>query len=200
MIKGTDSIKFSKRKVIVVGLEGNKRNKTEKVYLQELLRKQKEYSIVYADGNQTDALSIVNSIIKKCRDLKISKKDRLAFCVIDTDNDMSKKEIITRASQKAKMNNIQMVVSTPCIEYWILLHYKCTSKHFFNVDELITEIRKYNPKYTKNLSNFDFNVQLINNAIKNNEICQKNLDGCSDIIFHNPYTDFDNLVKLLLKG
>ncbi len=196
----SDFVKHKKRIPIIIGVEGNKNNQTEKVYLQEISRLQGRYTLIFADGNETDALNVVKSIIKKCREYKISKKDRLAFCIIDTDNDITKREIINQASLLAQQNNIKMLLSTPSFEYWILLHYERTIKHFVNQSDVIEFIRKkHNPRYSKKLANFDFSLESINAALENLEACRKNMGQSSNDLFHDPNTSFDILVKLLIK-
>ena len=47
--------------------------------------------------------------------------------------------------QKAKYNwmkNMLVIINNPCLEYWYLLHYRKTTKHFADFSSLCPELRK----------------------------------------------------------
>jgi hypothetical protein len=61
--------------------------------------------------------------------IKLIKKDKgydQIYCVIDRDQHKRFQE----ALEKAKGKKIKMIVSIPCFEYWLLLHFKFTSEVF----------------------------------------------------------------------
>jgi hypothetical protein len=51
-----------RKKLLLVGTEGN--NKTEKIYLREMERRQNDYHILFAPGNETDPVNIVKNTIR----------------------------------------------------------------------------------------------------------------------------------------
>jgi hypothetical protein len=61
--------------------------------------------------------------------IKLIKKDNgydQVYCVIDRDQHKRFQE----ALEKAKGKKIKMIVSIPCFEYWLLLHFEFTTKSF----------------------------------------------------------------------
>ena len=55
------------------------------------------------------------------------------------------------ALQKKYEGNASVVLcdSMPSIEYWFLLHFKLTTRHFGTSKAVIKELRKYLPQYDK---------------------------------------------------
>ena len=55
------------------------------------------------------------------------------------------------ALQKKYEGNASVLLcdSMPSIEYWFLLHYKHTTRHFGTSKAVIKELRKYLPQYDK---------------------------------------------------
>lgn len=50
---------------------------------------------------------------------------------------------------KKKHKNIVVIINNPCLEYWIFLHFKPTSKYFDTCDGVSRELKKYLPDYNK---------------------------------------------------
>jgi len=48
------------------------------------------------------------------------------YCVIDRDQHWT----FNKALQKAKSKKVEMIVSIPCFEYWLLLHFEFTDQPF----------------------------------------------------------------------
>ena len=93
-----------RRKIIVVGTEGS--NKSEEIYLRSLEKKQSKYHFIFADGNDTDAVNIVKSTIKKARTEGISYRNGdFAVSMFDLDTEKSKENQYLKAKelQKAKI-------------------------------------------------------------------------------------------------
>lgn len=48
-----------------------------------------------------------------------------------------------------KHTNVVVIVNNPCLEFWFLLHYEKTSKHFNTCSEAEKQLKKYLPNYEK---------------------------------------------------
>ncbi len=118
----------------------------------EALRKYHKYSpqsfVVDKISYGTDPSSVVDRAVdfkkelEKNEDLCVIGGDRV-WVVIDVDQHKG----IENACQKASSNGIQMLISNPCFEYWILLHFEDTAPGVHDCDELI---RKHLKRHLKN--------------------------------------------------
>lgn len=87
-------------------------------------------------------------------------------CVFDADvttRDAAERKRLESFKQVYARNK-QVVIcdSMPSLEFWFLLHFILTTRHFGNADEVITELRKYIPGYCKTQS-FLENPQWVEN-------------------------------------
>ncbi|MCP4339548.1 MAG: RloB domain-containing protein [Desulfobulbaceae bacterium] len=69
--------------------------------------------------------------------IAVYRKDKeydKVFCVIDRDTHPRFREAldIIRRVQLTKGHTIQAVASTPCFEYWLLLHFRKTTKNYYS--------------------------------------------------------------------
>lgn len=90
-------------------------------------------------------------------DKKISQvvnEGAIAICVFDADtsefDEVEKNKVEALKKKYAGKKNVILCDSLPSIEYWFLLHYEDTNKHFINSraveKELLTFITKYEKK------------------------------------------------------
>jgi hypothetical protein len=85
--------------------------------------------------------------------IKLIKKDNgydQVYCVIDRDQHKRFQE----ALEKAKGKKIKMIVSIPCFEYWLLLHFEFTTSPFqagsgSHCDTVISALKPHLPGYDK---------------------------------------------------
>ncbi len=189
-----------RRKIIVVGTEGN--NKTEEIYLRSLEKKQSKYHFIFADGNDTDAVNIVKSTIKKARAEGISNRNGdFSVSIFDLDTEKSKENQYLRAKAIAEGKNIMLISSNPCFELWFLEHFCFTTKPFNGSVNLIKELKSFIPDYTKNHGVFDELYSKLNDAIMNCERLDKYhlANGASEQLqFCNPQTEVYKLVKRVM--
>ncbi len=189
----------SKSKVLIA-TEG--KNKTEKTYFSNFEDSKKSYNVTYARGNNTDPLKLVKMLIKEIDELKLDlQDDDVAYCIFDTDVDPNKNSIIEEAIQLAKKNNINIITSSPCIELWFLLHYDYTTANMDN-EEVIKRLKKFYPKYEKNINIYPDIIEEINLAInraKKLEKYQINNKQRIGTVEANPNTEIYKIVEYLMK-
>lgn len=84
---------------------------------------------------------------------EVLRDEGTAICVFDADvstwNEAERKKLA--ALQKKYEGNASVLLcdSMPSIEYWFLLHYKHTNRHFGTSKAVIKELKKYTPQYDK---------------------------------------------------
>ncbi|MBN1554215.1 MAG: RloB domain-containing protein [Phycisphaerae bacterium] len=64
--------------------------------------------------------------------------------------DKDRHETLDSAIQKAKDNDISLILSNPCFEYWFLLHFKKHAGLFQHHREVAAAIKRHFPQYKKN--------------------------------------------------
>lgn len=187
-----------RNKIILIATEG--RNKTEKTYFREFNRMMNGIKITIATGNNTDPVGIVEDA-KKTADNKgidAASGDKL-YAVFDTDFD--KIQQIQEARSIARENDINVILSNPCFEVWILLHFQYSTHPFRSNNEVFDELIKEWPEYKKNISSFQ-SIQnkretAITNAEKLIEFHQKSSTK-PEIEYLNPATEVHELVKEII--
>lgn len=187
------------KKQILIAVEGN--NKTEKLYFNNFDKRNVNYRINYAKGNETDPLNLVKHLINEIHnmDLNLQAGDK-AFCVFDIDDKIAKSRIIKAALVLAKKNNIEVITSTPCFELWFLLHFTYSTA-YVNNNQVIKQLRKY-LNYEKNMDiynkiNLKINDAIINaKKLENYQITNNKVIGDVNV---NPNTEVYKLVEYLLK-
>jgi hypothetical protein len=71
------------------------------------------------------------------------------WCVVDVDHYELEGSKITVAGAIASRASIQLAVSNPCFEYWLLLHHVDTTAPFRSCDAINARLRKYVKDYDK---------------------------------------------------
>jgi hypothetical protein len=127
------------------------------------------------------------------------------FCVFDKD-DHSHYDEVRKEIKKLRegLVPIHAIISNPCFEYWLLLHFKCSSAQFpstqtkTKAENCIKELKKYLPEYKKGrryvqkiaLELFGRIEEAKNNAKKIQETGKK--DG-----FDEPFTNVNEIIEYL---
>ena len=194
------SITRERKKLIVVGTEGE--NKTEEMYLRNLEKMQNRYHFIFTPGNYTDPIQIVNATIKGARKEKLRfKSGDMAVSIFDLDVNKSKEVQLCVAREIGRKNHVDIISSNPCFEIWFLEHFVYTSKQFNSNRELIRELNKFLPHYSKSNIQFGSIFPLTNKAVKNCEKLEEYHRRNSNIEpfdFNNPRTDMHKLVKTVM--
>ena len=192
--------KIRKRKnKILIAVEGT--NKTEKIYFSNFDDGKKTYTITIAKGNDTDPLGLIKLLSKEIdkRDIDLSNGD-IAFCIFDTDVNTKKNKIIKDAINLAKEKGIRIITSTPCIELWFLLHFEYTTARLSN-NSVIKRLKKYLPKYEKNINIFPDIKDKVYEAIdraKRLESFQLQNNKIISMVEANPNTEMYKIVEELI--
>lgn len=100
------------------------------------------------------------------------------------------------AVRKAKDNDIWLGLCDPSIEFWLMLHFRYTTRSFGNVKELIRQLKEHLPDYSEENKHPDMQVLFprLSDAMDNSSKLRKNHTsiGCG-----SPRTDCDLLIAEL---
>lgn len=84
---------------------------------------------------------------------EVLQDEGIAICVFDADvstwNEVEHKKLDTLRKKYKDNPSVLLCDSMPSIEFWFLLHYKNTARHFGTSKAVIKELRKYIPQYDK---------------------------------------------------
>ncbi|MBY7815315.1 RloB family protein [Vibrio fluvialis] len=132
---------------ILIVTEGEK---TEPFYFQEVVGHYKISSAnVRIDGNSRSSPGFVLTHAKKLADEERkqgSPYDKV-FIVIDRDDHACFQKTVD-AVKKIKGNVFSAVTSIPCFEYWLILHFKCSTKEYISTigntaaNQALNDLRK----------------------------------------------------------
>lgn len=94
----------------------------------------------------------IEKIEKKIKELL--KEDVFVICIFDADvsrrSDVENKKLATLKHRYEKNKNVLLCDSLQSIEYWFLLHYEDTCRHFNNSDATAKALLRHIPTYDKN--------------------------------------------------
>ena len=188
------------RKSILIVCEGEK---TEPIYfnaLKETLR------LIMVDveivGEGGAPITVVNRAIARREDRKIIAKKSLTkteyeviYCVVDVDTH----ETLDQAIDKARGNEICVILSNPCFEYWYILHFRKTSAPFSSSQNVKSALRREHSAYSESDTTI-FNVVYpkTSDAIKRSkEVLNEQHNDAEDLRDCNPSTHVHNIVEYL---
>jgi len=116
------------------------------------------------------------------------------WCVIDGDYG----DKIRNARAKAAKHHVKLAISTPCFEYWILLHFEESAASAVNCDAVVRLLRKkHQPSYEKGSCDFVDIVKRVDDAsIRANRLRQTRLHDLPEN--HNPCSELYKLVNGIL--
>lgn len=187
-------------KVLIV-CEGEK---TEPNYFNELIQVYKlNTANVEVDGSSG---SSPKSVFERADQLWHAEKrkgdpyDRV-YCVFDRDSHYGYKETMEKISEYKPKGVFHAAVSNPCFEYWLLLHFKFTTKPYTATgsssiaNAVIKELKKVMPGYKKGSKNIFSSLSSQIEFAKTN--AAKSLQHAKNNHTDNPTTYIQELVAYL---
>lgn len=177
--------KRQENEVILIVCEGEK---TEKNYLNQLkdFFSLSNVSINIISSKNSSPLQVVKFAKEKSKENSYDK----IYCVFDKDTHSN----FDKAKQKCEKCKFEAIISNPCFEFWILLHFTYTTKSFVTnspCDELINIcLKKYIKDYTKNYNFTNIIQQNLDTAIANAKKANKEAEKNN---YESSYTFMDKL-------
>lgn len=190
-------VKRKRKKIIAICCEG--KNQTEKLYFNNF--KTRDIIIKFSKGNETDPEGMIDNLINFLNSEGIDTNDGdKAFLILDGDVDNSKQLQLNNAIEKSKGNNIEVILSVPCFELWYLLNFIYTSRPYTSNQQLLKDLKKYLPDYSKNANVFtqikDYTDIAITNSKKLEQFHIGNGQALNSINC-NPYTGVHKVVEYI---
>ena len=188
------------RKSILIVCEGEK---TEPIYFNAL---KKRLRLIMVDveivGEGGAPITVVNRAIARREEIKqIAKKSltkteyEVIYCVVDVDTH----ETLDQAIDKARGNEICVILSNPCFEYWYILHFRKTSAPFSSSQNVKSALRREHSAYSESDTTI-FNVVYpkTSDAIKHSkEVLNEQHNDAEDLRDCNPSTHVHKIVEYL---
>ncbi|MDE0301664.1 MAG: RloB family protein, partial [Gammaproteobacteria bacterium] len=130
------------------------------------------------------------------------------YCVLDHDGrDTEIRKFaaaLTAIDKETDSTQIQMILSAPCFEFWLLLHFEITDRpfaagtHGAGCEDVIRRLERHLPRYKKNDSQvFEKCREHVNTAIGNSKKLKDT--GLPSSQNHLPHTNVGHLIERLLK-
>lgn len=200
-----------KRKIKPVILIITEGSKTEPMYFDNFRTRQTNIDVRIvgnkSDGAKTDYDHLLDKAVayKKEEQISIEYGDS-TWIVADGDIDFktqgaldTKNKKLLHAREKARSKDIEIIISNPCFEFWYLLHFMYSTKHFNDYRSVQAELNKYIPNYEKSK---DIYSQLSSYTVKAAEhakrIEKSHINNGYSLPFGldvSPYTDVYKLIE-----
>ena len=169
-------------KNILIAAEGP----TEVKYFKGLAERNINLRITAVSDTKTKPYQIVDYCKVKMKEYGIDlKKGDVAFSVFDVDNNSL--EDLIRAVRKAEEYGIRIVVSNPCFEIWLLLHFREHQIPLIDKDRINEELRECGIDFHKNTDYRDVLTPLRSTAMFNSKKIAEELG------LETPYHFFDTV-------
>lgn len=186
--------------LVLIVCEGEK---TEPLYFESLksIEKLSSANIKVVSGKHSDPITVINTAIDEQEKQKQYLPFDKIYCVIDGDVSAN----LNEAKKLAKQNNIQLIISYPCIEYWYICHFALYRSFIGKTgksagDNCVSLLDGYWKKsfkkdYTKNQANlYALLRDKLETAIKNAKAGLKQAQADNEL---NPSTQVYELVDYL---
>lgn len=180
--------------------------KSSKLYFESFKRDEKlkrhlsSVDVEVVHPKDHSPVGLVNEArIKKKRAKRERNPYNEIWIVLDKDGHAN----IDKAMNTANDNNLHVALSVVCFEYWILLHFEKTTKHFNKCDDIINYIKRNHFKeYEKSINSYSVLRDKINTALENGKwiVRQNQIDIDRGIKTYqlSAYTDVHILVEKLM--
>jgi hypothetical protein len=190
----------SYEKVLIV-CEGEK---TEPNYFNECIQFYKlNTANVEVDGTcGSSPKSVYERAVKlwKAEVKRENPYDRV-YCVFDRDTHETYNETVEGISERNPRDNFYAAVSVPCFEYWLLLHFKYTTRPYTATGklsvggEVLKELKEVMPEYEKGNNNTFLSLSSQIELAKKN--AARSLNHANDNHTDNPSTAIHDLIDYL---
>ncbi|MCY3883789.1 MAG: RloB family protein [Gammaproteobacteria bacterium] len=131
------------------------------------------------------------------------------YCVLDHDERTVEIDIfktdLARLNNRRASTRIEMVLSNPCFELWLLLHYEFTDRPYASLPEGSSACNGVTNKLLRHIPNYSKNsIDYLNGLVDRVTDALVNAGRLNSLEFregseHLPHTDVNELVARLLK-
>lgn len=80
-----------------------------------------------------------------------AKGHDVVYALIDLDKVVQERQLRTYQQHKARAmkKGVTVLENNPCFEFWVLLHFKHTSKVFSGCESVVKDVKRHIPQYAK---------------------------------------------------
>lgn len=178
---------------------------TEVAYLEEVRRRLERdaAAVIVFHGDHTDPVGIVREAIKLRDDqarraVRSTATDRFdqTWVVFDRERqNHPRREQVPEAMRLAQASDVQIALSIPSFEFWLLLHYEFTTKAFDGCAACKKALKRYIKDYEKSNLRLVELLELLPNAIQHAARCHQHWEAVGGD--RNPSTHVDALLCAL---
>ena len=215
MSKGKIEKRGAKRRnvkpIILIVTEGSQ---TEPKYFEHFKTRQNNIDIRVVGSRSSAGETDYISLLRKAREyqernqLSSSTGDSV-WVIADADVNYNnpkpmaeKNSKLNQARKMADNRGINLLLSSPCFEFWFLLHYQYTTRFIKDYADMRSLLQKYIPAYTKTVDVYELINDRTKTAVENAKRAEQHhlQSGCMlpfgvDV---NPFTDVYKLMEKLL--
>lgn len=191
---------YSRKRNPIIFMIAEGTNKTETIYFSALGRFSSK-KIKFAQGNYTDPVNMVVALrdfINKNYFLKeIGDK---AYCLVDADTNPIKNKQIEMADKIANESGIEVIVSAPCFEVWLICHYTLSTKKYYSSTDVVRELQKYMPAYKKSfLETYEIVSKFESNAVENAKFLENHCINCGHKRHTTEFSPSTEIYKIIME-
>lgn len=174
---------------------------TEMAYLEAVKTRleRRAAAVIVHHGKHTDPVGVVREAIK-LRDQQAAKPfsepyDRV-WAVIDREKQNDPRRTQTPAAlDLARANGVEVALSIPSVEFWLLLHFAFTTKAFDGCVAVKKALRKFIKDYEKSALPLEELLGRVQTAMKHAARCHAHWERVGGD--NNPRTYMDRLLREL---
>ncbi len=152
---------------------------TERQYLEGLKAWQRNPAVSVKVLNKHRSPRQLVKFAEDCRDRYPDEFDEV-WCLFDVDRFPD----VADAARRARRSRINVAVSNPCFELWLLLHFTRRCAYLASYHEVVPLLRKHLPGYDKSALRFADYRERVGDACENAKV----LDPTGEDVSRNPST------------
>lgn len=157
-------------------------------------------SLRFVRSNKTNPIGLVEDAIDERRkNIRAARAGREArvdewWVLFDAEGPLHPHAGIDKALTLARDEGIRVALSDPSFEFWLLLHYRYTTRQHQSADEVIADLSQHMPGYASNQKHLVKGALMdrVDNALQNASCLRSWREDSST---KSPATDVDLLVK-----
>jgi len=119
------------------------------------------------------------------------------WCIIDVEQPHKNPSLLPALNQ-ASANGVDVALSNPCFEYWFILHFADCGKPLVDQHEVLRELKKHLPNYSKAQDVFETLWPSVDDAIRRAKAMKdSHVRAGTDRTHRDPSTEVDEVVEML---
>lgn len=166
-------------------------------FIRDLLHIPKE-RVQFIPSNCTNPIGIVNDVKNRMRknekEAKHGRESKVDnwWAIFDTEGNINN---VKSAITMAQDNNIKLILSDPCIEYWLFLHFRYSTRVYDSSERMERALKEFIPNWNKHIE-MESIIYSLPFAMKNARRLRENHTQKG---IYQPATDCDLVIDALIE-